>query len=69
MLVKLGDFGHLVYNQQNHIIFYWHFYAEWKTKISPKMFVYSQDDQSFYKCLNGYGGTFIKIYDDDTRLA
>ena len=52
MLVKSRDFGHLVYNQQNHIIFYWHFYAEWKTKISPKMFVYSQDDQSFYKCLN-----------------
>ena len=33
------------------------------------MFVYSQDDKSFYKCLNEYGGTFTNIYDHDTRLA
>ena len=33
------------------------------------MFVYSQDDKSFYKCLNEYGGTFTKIYDYGTRLA
>ena len=26
------------------------------------MFVYSQDDKSFYKCLNEYGGTFTKIF-------
>ena len=31
MLVKSRNFGHLVYNQQNYIIVYWHFYAEWKT--------------------------------------
>ena len=33
------------------------------------MFAYSQDDKSFYKCLNEYGGTFTKIYDHGTRLA
>ena len=33
------------------------------------MFVYSQDDKSFYKCLNEYGGTCTKIYDHNTRLA
>ena len=32
------------------------------------MFVYSQDDKSFYKCLNEYSGTFTKIFDQDTRL-
>ena len=32
------------------------------TKFSPKMFVYSQDDKRFYKCLNEYGGTFTKIF-------
>ena len=32
------------------------------------MFVYSQDNKSFYKCLNEYDGTFTKIYDDSTRL-
>ena len=26
------------------------------------MFVYSQDDRSFYKCLNEYGGTFMEIF-------
>ena len=38
------------------------------TNVSPKMFVYSQDDKSFYKCLNEDDGTFTKIYDDGTRL-
>ena len=33
------------------------------------MFVCSQDDKSFYRCLNEYGGTFTIIYDHDTRLA
>ena len=26
------------------------------------MFVCSQDDKSFYKCLNEYGGTFAKVF-------
>ena len=26
------------------------------------MFVYSQDDKSFYKCLNEYDGTFTEIF-------
>ena len=26
------------------------------------MFGYSQDDKSFYKCLNEYGGTFTEIF-------
>ena len=69
MLVRSRNFGHLVYNQQNCIIFYWYFYAEWKaifkynggTKYSPKMFVYSQDDESFSKCLSESSGTFTEI--------
>ena len=68
MLVKSRNFGHVVYNQQNYIIFYWHFHAEQLLKktdtqsFSQKIFVYSQDDKSFYKCLNEYGGTFTKIF-------
>ena len=33
MPAKSSDFGQLVYNQQNYIMFYWHFYAEWKTVV------------------------------------
>ena len=33
------------------------------------MFVYSQDDKSFHKCLNEYGGIFTKIYDHNTKLT
>ena len=66
ILVKSRNFGHLDFNQQNCILFYWYFYAEWKTvvthKCSSKMFVYSQDDKRLYKCLNEYGGTFTEIF-------
>ena len=31
-------------------------------KFSQKMFVYSEDDKSFYKDLTEYGGTLTKIF-------
>ena len=31
-------------------------------QFSQKMFRYSQDDKSFYECLNEYGGTFTEIF-------
>ena len=31
VLARLRNFGHLVYNQRNCIIFYWYFYTEWET--------------------------------------
>ena len=30
--------------------------------FSSKIFVYSQNDNSFFKCLNEYGGTFTEIF-------
>ena len=33
MFVRSRNFGHLVCNQQNCIVFYWYFYAEWKTVV------------------------------------
>ena len=33
------------------------------------MFVYSQDDKSFYKCLNEYGGAFTVIFMITTQVG
>ena len=36
------NFGHLVYNQQNCIMFYWYFYTEWKT-VAHAPYIYLID--------------------------
>ena len=39
------------------------------TKFSPKMLVYSQNDNSFYKCLNEYDDTFTEFFMMTTQVG
>ena len=33
MLARSRNIAHLALNQQNYIIFFWYFYAKWKTVV------------------------------------